>query len=261
MTAEAGGQIAASAQLTQIVTDGGSHTKGSWVELIASTSNDNEWIGVEFRNLTADETCLVDIGVGAASSEAVVIGNIMVWSNNQVADYVYLPRTIASGSRISARCQSSNGDVRAAVVLHTGDEYGTSSSNITIGDDTSASKGTAVDAGSTANTKGSWTEIEASTSADMDWLVVKFGPNDNAATAAARFLVDIATGAASSETILIPDIFYRQDTTEHFQCRTFHFQETIPSGTRVAVRSQCDITDATDRVIDVSIVGCDMTAP
>ena len=270
MTIEAGGQLTASTRLTDVAGDASANVKGSWVELIASTSNDNEWITVTLGLSSTSYTkigCLVDIGVGAASSESVVISNIafVTPGDGSLGPYsLTLPLTIPSGSRVSARTQCSAGSRDLGVGVHLGTEaaFGTSSSNITLGADTSASVGTVVDPGGSANTKGAWSQLVASTSADIDYLVVCIGTVANPTVGVdASFLVDIATGAASSESVIIPNISFGTDNLEVNSQRHIVFLQNIPSGTRVAARSQSTETDATDRLLDVSIIGCNMTAP
>lgn len=264
MTLEAAGQDTADTTLTAITSSASANTKGSWVELVASTGQACERMKIDIRSTTDDETFLIDIGVGAAASESVVISNIQMWTNGPRSATFTLPITIASGSRISARCQDSSGSgtIDIAITYNEDDSYGTSASNITIGSDTANSLGTEVDPGGTANTKGSWTELAASTSADIDYLVVMIHNTDNNNIGAVyRVFVDIGTGAAASETVLVPNMYYTHENFEYGFCSFHAIRETINSGTRVSVRAQSDGTDSTDRLVSVSIIGCNMTAP
>lgn len=259
------GQDTSDSRGTTVVAGGSTHTKGSWVELAASTSIDAEWITVQLDGPEIDESYLFDIGVGAAASESVVIANIPLASNVVGLRSVTLPLTIPSGSRVSARMQATAALQEADVSIHLSSEsaYGTSASNITLGADTSASLGTVLDPGGTANTKGSWVELASSTSADIDYLLVMIGPNDNAVigNANSNFLIDIATGAAASETVVIANIPYQHNSFEYHFNTTHAFFLPISSGTRVAARAQSTETDATDRLLDIVVIGCNMTAP
>jgi len=264
MATEALGQATGDSGGTSVTT-GAADTKGAWVELLASSSADTEWIDIFcYGPAAADNSFLLDIGVGAAASESVVIANIAFQANSAQGTRIGIPLTIASGSRISARAQAdvSTRTFEVSGHISTESSYGTSASNITLGADTANSIGVPIDAGATPNTKGAWAEVDASTSADIDYFVVLIGPNDNAViTAEAGFLIDIATGASSSEVVLIGDIEYRQNNLEVFFGREAPYFEAIASGTRVAARCQSTESDATDRIIDVSIIGCNMTAP
>ena len=266
MTVEAYGQNTTDSAGTQINAGGSPHTKGPWVELAASTSNDNEWLTVTLQSETNDMGYLVDIGVGAAASEAVVVANIPYNSNGLGGGIrrITLPITIPAGSRVAARCQAvvQNNVLDVSIHLSDTSAFGTAASSITIGADTTTSLGTTLDAGASANAKGAWAELDASTSEDIDYFVVLAAHNRNTAIgAASNFLIDIGTGAAASETVLVANIPYNQNIQEQLTTPQAAFFEAIASGTRVAARCQSTEIDATDRIIDVVLVGCNMTAP
>ena len=61
-----------------------------------------------------------------------------------------------------------------------------------------------ITAGGSANTKGSWTQLIASTSKKVIGLAIGF----MSPTSAGKFLIDIGTGGAGSEVVLAPDLFY-----------------------------------------------------
>lgn len=263
MTIEAGGQDTSDSRGTPVTT-GAANTKGSWAEIIASTSISAEWITITLDSQENDQPFLVDIGVGAAAAESAVISNIPFTSNATTVKSFTLPLTIASGSRISARAQAVTSTRSIDVSVHLSDtaSFGTSASNITLGSDTANSLGTVVDPGGAANTKGSWVELSSSTSDDIDLLAVFIGPNANAVIGVTGyFLVDIGIGAAASESVVIANIPYTQNSFEDPIYSPIIFFLNIPSGTRVAARAQSTEIDATDRLIDISIIGCNMTAP
>jgi hypothetical protein len=261
-----GGAVTASSRLTTLTGGGSAHSKGSWVELISSTSQDIEWLEVQFDANDGPSSVLVDIGTGAASSEVVVVPDIAFFqkfAGSSQAHALTLPISIPSGTRVAARCQGSGASelVNVSIVGGGADSFGTCSNVDAIGEDSTLSKGTVVDAGGTANTKGSWVELEASTANEYNWVVVCINFNNNTSQQAADYLVDIGTGAASSETVLIPNIHQGTDAFEIGGKRFHCFQVNIPASTRVAARSQCDLTDVTDRLLDVMLLGCELTAP
>jgi hypothetical protein len=107
-------------------------------------------------------------------------------------------------------------------------------------------------ADTTAHTKGSWTEVVASTSANTSLLVINLAAiatgNTNTAT-----LVEIGTGAAGSETVLIPDLAIGGAHT--LGGITAAIPIKIPSGTRIAARIQSVVTGGKTAVISLFLVG------
>ena len=158
-----------------VTASGTAHTKGSWVELISSTSADAYYISIATANATAtsgsDTSTLLDIGTGAASSETVVIPNIPIghskhWvgSNSGFNTPLTLPLYVASGTRIAARIQSAVVSKTADVMVEVREVSGTAPSDWPNKTTAWAHLGinTATSNASTAPGT-SWTEIVAST--------------------------------------------------------------------------------------------------
>jgi hypothetical protein len=96
---------------------GTASTKGAYTQLTASTTNDYCGFFLTFDNLSsdpaaADATCLVDVALGAAGSEKIILPNVAVSRNffgvgngYQIApnhtDIFYIP--IKAGTRIAVR--------------------------------------------------------------------------------------------------------------------------------------------------------------
>ena len=95
------------------------HTKGAWKELDASAATDVDYISLTFvNNETApvgNHDWLFDIGIGAISSEVVIVDNIPGHMGSGQDEYhpgavgPFLV-SISSGTRIAVRCQSSTTD-------------------------------------------------------------------------------------------------------------------------------------------------------
>jgi hypothetical protein len=81
------------------------------------------------------------------------------------------------------------------------------------------------------------------------------GPNNNGALIAIDWLVDIATGDAGSETNVIENMLWSANGVVDQVGSPFVI---IPGrdfrSERIAIRSQCNITDATDRVNTFSLI-------
>ena len=114
-----------------------------------------------------------------------------------------------------------------------------------------------MDPGATANTKGSYAEITSSTSYDTRMLLIAFGGQGNLIRTNCRWLVDIATGSAGSETVIIADLAVGSHNIGDNVLPAYigPIPVHIPAGTRIAARCQCDITDATDRLMDIALYG------
>ena len=106
------GENASDSRGTQITTGDPVDTKGSWVELEASTPApiDAFMLGVSSDgNLGADRNYLIDIGVGAGGSEIVVVSDIHFESESQEFFQTLSPRlhplavSLPAGVRLSAR--------------------------------------------------------------------------------------------------------------------------------------------------------------
>lgn len=114
---------------TTVTTSGSNHTKGSWVELEASTD-----YAVYGFYLIVDATAraanqqriLLDVGIGGAGSEQVLVPNLM-FSTGDIVDraqgghYIYVPMHIPVGTRVSARTQvnaSASKTARVAIIFN-----------------------------------------------------------------------------------------------------------------------------------------------
>ena len=254
------GVVAATTTTTILNTTAVANTKGAWVQLTAATADEATWIEVTLAPNSSGGRYMVDIGLGAAAAEVVLLPNLMFDSSlaaNSAAVYRF-PVNIPAGTRIAARAQgaTTSTTIGVSITLGSGDA-GTLAAPGSVqayGVSTADSGGTQVDPGGVANTDSAWVELTASTSAAAQWLVIAFGHNDSAITTSARWLVDIATGAAASEVALISDLFVQGGSGEESpNPRTSAFALTIPAGTRIAVRARSSSIAATDRLLDVAV--------
>ena len=260
---ETAGADTSDSAATQITTSGTANTKGSYTEIIASTGFDASAFLWFTEGKITSESYLLDLALGAAGSEQVLVADFPSKSRSDTSFELFtsgfeLP--IPEGSRIAVRGQS----VSASSTLDTsiillGQSFLASSPFgriATYGADGTASKGTAIDPGGTADTKGSWVEITASSDFEIRQLLINFGNNDNFVLIAATWLVDLAVGAAGSEQIVIADMFLGSsaglDLPTPPNCI---FEAQIPAATRIAMRAQCSITNAADRVFDTILHG------
>lgn len=250
------------------VTSGTSNAKnGTYTELLSSTAWQSQGIFVQWlRDAGATIDGLLDIAIGASSSEQVIISNIG-WFNVTDLQYggCYFPIKIPEGVRISANAQqtaASAQNPKVQITLFGGGPLGDGGYTrcTTYGANTGDSGGVSIDPGGTANTKpSSYTEIVSSSTNPIRQLAIFLGNQANSSRATAAWLIDIAVGAASSEQIIIPDLFAWQalNFNQFYPPFLGPFPCHIPAGTRISARAQCDITDATDRLFDIILYGLD----
>lgn len=99
---------------TAVDAGGVAHTKGSYVQLTASTNEQLKEImlivGLNANTAMSTSGFLVDIAVGAAASEEVLVPNIALYTdsaNDSVSQAVFrCPIAIPAGTRIAVRMQS-----------------------------------------------------------------------------------------------------------------------------------------------------------
>lgn len=256
---QAAGATTANSGGTSITGSGTNNTKGSWIELIAATDSMSAGL-ILTANIPA-ASHLLDIGIGAAGSETVLVPDILLaMTLANMTTQVMFPVTVPAGARISARVAATAGAAAPTITVYLvggGFDASVGRSAVTAYGATAAdSGGVSVDPGGTANTKGSWTEIVASTTASMKVLIIGTGNQANLAATAASWLADIGVGGAGSEQIIVPN--YRLVASVNETLGPLFspvIPVSIPQGSRLAVRSQCTTTDATDRLIDFILYG------
>lgn len=259
---EIGGAITASTLYTSI-TSGAANTKGSYAELLASSAVDAHSIilYVAESASTSIESFLIDLAVGAAASEQIIIPNFQYNQRSlygeKVVSFIRLPFPIPAATRISARCQSATASavVRMAVMVVSGSNDEIIGKVYDYGTLTASSAGTSINAGASANTKGSWTELVAS-SAELKGLFVTIGPIAGGAQDAGFFL-DIGIGAAASEQVIIPNLHLWVETDGSLISQGVWpiFWVPVPAASRIAARVQCTTADATYRIVRVAAYG------
>jgi hypothetical protein len=238
---------------TSVTTGGASSTKGTAVQLIASTSFDAYWIKVTASDYGLSATnasgCL-DILIGAATEE-VLIPNLLMGDCGGAAAVQGGPKVwefplyIAAGSRIAAQVAGLRVStaMRVAVYIYGGHGYppwrvGSKVTTYGIG---TVPQGTSVTPGA-SGAEGSWTQITSSTSADHFCFSpsMQRTPSDTTFTPIEIFYMDMGIGAATEEAMLGTEQSYvfRTDSGEitdgpynSFPC----FQD-VPSGTRLVAR-------------------------
>lgn len=256
------GQDASASRGTLIAPDAAAHTLGAWTQIIASTARptDGFWI---FVSLGSAADYLFNVGIGGAGSEQTIAANLFVGcgTGTVFGNWFYIPLPIPSGTRIAIQCQAavaSATGLYASLILGAYNLFqGAPFQRLTTyGANTADSGGISVDPGGVAHTKGAYSQIISSTTNPIYWLGVALGNAGNTIRTAGQWLIDIAIGGAGSEQIILPDIRAAcMSSHDVIEPQFMWFPVHIPASTRLAVRAQSTITDATDRLFDAILYG------
>lgn len=206
-----------SSSLGVVVTaPGTNNTKGAYATLVSSTARDAVGMVLtgQYTRTSGPGFALVDIAIGAASSEMVIVPNLLFArrsSNNMETMPIWFPTPrIPAGSRISARYQTD--DVTNTPILYLAAQLAAPApdwlarpfgNGADVGSVTASSKGTAVDPGTTANTKGSWVDLTTSCPIHARWAVLNF-THDAPVDFAWSWRVDVGVG--STPQVVYPDL-------------------------------------------------------
>jgi hypothetical protein len=223
---------------------GASNTKGSWVQLVASSSFDATWMYIRFAtdgSVSSNiNNMLFDVGVGSAGSEVIVIPNVHfnTFPGDNGEGYIF-PVSIPAGSRIAARAQadftSANSGYVALQLFEGGFTQLEAAGADDIGTNTANSNLTSITSG-TSGVKGSYTQLVASTARDYAGLVVVMNDTVNNATGGVESL-DIAAGGAGSEIVIIPDVWVRNKSQFTKMNIWVPYLTPITAGTRISARA------------------------
>lgn len=228
-----------------VTANASAHTKGAWTELIASTAAEADALDIDVGGVSqsgVNTAVLLDIGVGAAASESVIIPDVAVGSaaflvNSRLGISFRVPVKVPRGSRIAARIQSIvTGGKTASVSVRpvfSANPVPMGTTVDVIGTDTSTSQ-----AAATSGTVGTWTEI-GTTVRPYDALV--FVPSmASAGVIQAERPMFLGVGPSGAEVAIHSRISAVVGVTENFRLcdgpAGAVVQRYIPPGTRLAVK-------------------------
>src|SRR5512146_354971 len=228
---------------TVVTASGTINTKGSYVDLINPTSFDTYFVAINTGSVAVsatDTSILLDIAVGGAGSEQIILPDLLCGWAWEPGRQLYLPLFIPRGSVIRARCASviASKTVNVGIwlfggagqlpwpVFHQADAYG-----ITV----TGSKGTSLTPSATANTFGTWTSIGSTTSREYKGFCVCNGgqPGDTTMLSNAE---EIEIGWSSTK---IAAYFARGNSSEGtYLFPNFPTFQSIPATTQLQGRTR-----------------------
>ena len=262
-TMEEEGMVLSTSDGTVVTGSGTGDVKGAYTELVSAANNTVNSVGgtIFIRSNGAEDIILLDIAIGGAGSEVVVVPNLMfrmVGTLSQIA--IPIPVRISSGVRIAVRFQSGGGGSDTAkIVLHRfiptlANDPGLSQ-GIDIGTDLASSSGTQVATSGSINTFGSWVELESSLSVAIKGFTITWFRDASSWTNASQ-TYQVAVGSAGNEEI----IFKGQPVSVtggevSYGWGTDFIPVGIASGERIAIRAATSVIAGSDQNMDFAIEG------
>lgn len=225
---------------------GNSNVKGAWNQLIASTSRDLSEILCQLGSSPKNQKANVDIGIGAAGSETIIIPDIRLEGN---ATYlvesldIRFPITIPAGSRIAIRASTESSAYQVGTPTFTCTMTGFSWSLKDVPKISRYFIMPTNPAGTLNVTPGNgvesaWVEIVPSTPDQINHLVIDLFTIESG-TPAFDVVLDVGIGAAASEKVIIPNILFSKILTAQtaYVFKSISVPVCIPPGTRIAARA------------------------
>lgn len=246
-------------QFTTVTASATAHTKGAWVEAVASTTEQTVALLVALATTTnlsnTDTSTLLDVGIGAAGSEVVVVADLQVgWKSAQQS--WMLPLAVPAGARIALRCQSvvSSRTVGVTVVPAFGSGVAGGSPAgpcVAYGASASTSAGVVLTPGT--NGFGSWAEVSPATSERIDAVAVSLGGNARMSSISRPFLLEVGTGASGSEVpIFATGGWMSSAEAVDVAVPVSPCALAVPAGARLAARVAAE---ATSQTLDLIVHG------
>lgn len=229
---------------TTVTASASTHTKGMWTQLVASVSFDVLAFDINADNVAASATntsMLLDVGIGGAGSEVVLVANILCGGNAiDSSRAAHFPIFIPSGTRISARIQAAIGSdtTEVSMRLFGGGTWQqqTFQAVDTIGSDTTTSGGVSL--------KPSGIQQVIASTAEA-YKAIGFGVDTagDTTTSNQTKIVNIFVGAAAAEKSLASGIIAIVSSSEKINVilpapGCLPLELNIPSGVRLSAEAE-----------------------
>lgn len=245
---EGGGVDLATTQGTEVAT-GASATNGvfgSWVELIAANHADTNMIKLGWKpQIATSRRCHVNIGIGAAGSERIIVEGI---SFNAVpgAAFQTIPCRIPRGARVAVQAGSDQDwqiYYMSAETWHErgiGNGYLADSTYVSGGSDVTATD--SITLPTADNSWGAWSQLSSATAKDGDEVYLFVSTEGRTGgEGAENCIFQLGIGAAGSEVAIgEPSMAYLASWDDYPDPCVWRIKTRVPAGSRLAVRAQSD---------------------
>jgi hypothetical protein len=242
------------ASFAQVTSGAAATTKGAWTQQFASLSSTISWVylSVLTNSSTLSPSVLVDVGVGAAGAEQVVVPNLAVGGIGAIL--IGIPLRVNAGSRLSLRCSADRTSTAFnvfAIATHRLPDAESQMPTVVdvLGTSAATNTGTALSGAS-----GTWCEIVAGT--QRDYQCIALVPSLTGQPSGQQHTLELGYGASDSPRVVGSIRF--GTLVSQWSINNFlpHFPAVVgpavPAGTRLAVRH--DITANPERY-GVSLIG------
>lgn len=224
-------------------------SKGSWVQVIASLSEAayGLLICINNNNVSAgSRNSVVDIGIGAAASEIVLIpdliaGNAVNYNVNGGGLWYYFPVLLPAGTRIAARAQGTVATAFSVFVQAMQRPANPSMLKVAgfveaIG--ASGDSGVTVTPGTTG--EGAWTLLGATVRECWYWQIGAQVQSTDTTHNANAIHMDLAEGDGTDFNILMDSVLMNTNTTEGGVILPFalNCEKRVPAGRNIYARAQ-----------------------
>lgn len=235
---------------------GAGNAYGAYVQLSASTAADTCWmlVQLEFDSNQGGSQGACKIAVGAGGSEKDIAVDLLHQTNFKGSSSYLFPICIPAGTRVSAAGAAGGGASHLTVKLTLFDGAFTNTEGASgvdsIGYDAVNVKGTPLTPNATADTKGSYAQLTASTTRDYIGFML-YVDQQNGGGANAIYVFDVAVGGAGAEKDILPNCIATVSAPN--QAFTGPFWINIPAGTRIAARAQAEV--ASGAIMGLTLYG------
>jgi hypothetical protein len=235
----------------------------SYTQISAGIPFDTSYVIFQLRTTNGNvqnSVSVVDVAIGSAGSERVIanalLGRLDIgFSSTRM--YYGLPLQIPKNTPISARVQNPDNGASSAflsfIIFDGSFGYTEGCAGVdAVGFDYTNTHGTTTDGGGTADVKGSWAVLVASSRVDYYGFYFVFDTTNQNSSFGLGSLIDIAVGAAGSEETIVSNIFAKKGETLPYPCNNF-YPVNIPKGTQISARNQSDSTVSPDRLLGITL--------
>lgn len=242
--------------------DAAANGKGPWQTAVASAPFAVRHLTLSLQQDFAGVPSLLDIAVGPAGSEVVLIENLVTVGNGYGDAFPgtwQLPVAIPAGARISARAQTPSGSqgIYASFGLGPVDHRDPriEGAFTTYGANLATSLGVNVDPGAGAYSFSPWVEITPATLEDHYELIVALVANDDELLSPRSFRAQVGAGPAGSEAVIVNELLVGGSLHTDKCGKNWRFPVAIPAGTRLSVRAEVNTATDGDRDLYAILYG------
>ena len=239
---------------------GTANGKGSYAQIVASTGFAYDALSFQLNGSSGSgggQTYLVDIAVGGAGSESVIVPNVLLdcaRGTGMTDVNIWLPCAVPAGSRLAVRCQETGGAGTRQVTAEVNGRAGgwnmpasMGSLATNYGANTGTTNGVLIDQGASANAFGSWIQMTASTSRDHNCIVMVMGTDQQISGLGGWYFFQLAVGGSGSEQVVAEFQSSSNTNDTRLQTNVHTYFGYVPAGTRLSMRAKCNAAAAGDR--------------